>query len=438
MSKRFKSFLAFSGVVALAGLTPAFGAGFSIIEQSVKGQGEAFSGGSSSADDASCIYFNPAGMARTEKTEVDVGAHLILSKFSFNNDGSDYPALGGMPLGGSDGGDAGVPAVVPNLYYNQQLSDDLAIGIGINAPFGLETKYDEDWIGRYHAIRTALTTVNINPSLGYNVNDWLSVGGGLDVQYVHAILSQAIDFGGILASKGYPTMPQSLDGKAEVKGDDFGLGYNAGIMVNPLPETTIGLTYRSKISYTLSGTAEFNAPAQAAGLQAAGYFADTDVNADLTLPETVSIGISQVLPAGFTLKADITWTRWSQFEELRIQYDSNQPDSVTVYDWNDVFRYALGLNYETGKWIFRTGTAYDETPVKDLEHRTPRIPDANRIWLSAGASYQATEHIMLDLGYTHIFFNDSQLNNVGTTGDNLKGSFEGEANLLALQLCYTF
>jgi long-chain fatty acid transport protein len=416
----------------------SYGAGFAIIEQSVKGQGEAFSGGSTASDDASSVYFNPAGMSLTGKTELDAGAHLIMPQFSFKNKGSNYPMLGGLPVSGGDGGDAGIAALVPNVYYNQQLGNGLAAGLGLNAPFGLETEYNEDWVGRYHAIRTAMATFNINPALGYSINQYVAVGAGLNLQYVDVRMSQAIDFGGILASKGFPTMPQQLDGKVELKADDWGWGYNAGIMVSPLESTRIGLTYRSEVEYTLEGDADFDVPAQAAGLQAQGLFIDTDIKGDLTVPESISLGIAQQLPAGFTVKADILWTRWSRFQELRIKYDSNQPDSVTDESWNDTFRYALGVTYDYEKWVFRVGTAYDETPIPDSYHRTPRIPDANRIWASCGASYQATEALTLDAGYTHLFFNNSSIDNVGTTGDYLTGTYEGEANLLALQACYAF
>ena len=425
--------------VTLCAAASSYGAGFAIIEQGVKGMGEAYSGGSTATNDASCIFFNPAGMSLTGKSEVDAGASVIIPHFSFKNDNSSYSRLG-MPVAGGDGGDAGTVALVPNLYYNQMLNERVAAGIGVNAPFGLATEYEDDWVGRYHALRSDLSTVNINPSLGCKINEWVALGAGFNMEYLKAELTSAVDFGGILASKGVAgARPQMLDGKAEVKGDDWGYGYNAGLMVMPTKSTIVGLAYRSEVSFGLEGDAKFTTPAQARALQSMGLFVDTDVNADLTLPETISFGVAQKLPKNLTLKTDILWTRWSRFQELRIKYDSNQPDSVTYEEWRDTFRYALGLDYtHSPKWVFRIGTAYDETPVRDSQHRTPRIPDANRIWLSCGASYQATEQIGIDAGYTHLFFNNSDLDNVGATGDNLKGSFEGEANLISLQLCYNF
>lgn len=420
-------------------VTASYGAGFAIIEQSVKGMGNAYSGGSTAADDASCIFFNPAGMTLTGKTEVDAAASVIIPHFSYKDDNSNYPRLG-MPLNGSDGGDAGTIALVPNLYYNQQINNQIAAGIGVNAPFGLATEYEDDWKGRYHALRSDVATVNINPSMGFRLTDWLAVGAGFNVEYVKAELTSAVDFGGILASKGVAgAMPQMLDGKAEIKGDDWGYGYNAGIIVLPTKSTAVGLTYRSEVAFELQGDADFTTPAQARALQSLGLFVDTDVKADLTLPETISFGVAQQLSTNLTLKADVLWTRWSRFEELRIRYDSNQPDSVTEEEWKDVFRYALGLDYiYNQQWTFRVGTAYDESPIKDSRHRTPRIPDANRIWASCGASYRASDHMVIDAGYTHLFFNNSDVDNIGATGDNLKGSFEGEANLISLQLCYNF
>ncbi|MDD2236419.1 MAG: outer membrane protein transport protein [Kiritimatiellae bacterium] len=438
-SKRLQTGFAAMIITLGIAVTASYGAGFAIIEQSVKGMGNAYSGGSTASDDASCIFFNPAGMSLTGKTEVDVGAAVIIPHFSYNDSESDYPRLG-MPLSGGDGGDAGTVALVPNFYYNQMVSERIAAGIGVNAPFGLATEYEDDWKGRYHALRSDVATVNINPSMGFQLTDWLSVGAGLNVEYATAELTSAVDFGGILASKGVAgASPQMLDGKAEIKGDDWGYGYNAGLMILPTKSTVVGLTYRSEVAFELEGDAKYTTPAQARALQAMGLFVDTDVKADLTLPETISFGVAQKLSSNVTLKADILWTRWSRFEELRVRYDSNQPDSVTEEDWEDVFRYALGLDYAYNQqWTFRVGTAYDESPIKNSQHRTPRIPDANRIWLSCGASYQATENIGIDAGYTHLFFNNSDVDNVGPTGDNLQGSFEGEANLISLQLCYNF
>jgi len=154
----------------------AYGAGFSIIEQSVSGLGNAFAGGAVSPEDATTVFFNPAGLTHLTDPEIIGGVHVIMLSAEFKDQGSPH-VLGGN-LNGDNEGDGGVKKIAPNLYYSRQINERLAFGLGINAPFGLATKYNDTWVGRYHAIDTDLLTMNINPSLGYRINDQLSLGFG--------------------------------------------------------------------------------------------------------------------------------------------------------------------------------------------------------------------------------------------------------------------
>ncbi|MDD2236705.1 MAG: outer membrane protein transport protein [Kiritimatiellae bacterium] len=418
-----------------------FAAGLSLSEYGGKGLGEAYAGSSASTEDATCAFFNPAGLSLMEDSSAVVGATYLLTKFSFTPRACTYPEHNDMPLTGGNGGMAGGEAILPFAYYSQKLDSETSVGMAVNTPFGLSSDYQDGWVGRYQALYSELQTVNFNPSISHLLTKSIAVGAGLNLQYTRAEFSSAVDFGSILAGQGVSgVMPQMLDGKATIKGDDWGWGYNAGIMLQPFESSTVGLTYRSEISYTLEGDATFDVPEQAMPLQAAGLFSDSDVRCDITMPESVSLGIAQKLSSNLTLKSEITWTRWSRFQELRIQYDSNQPDSVTEENWNDAFRYALGLNYAVGsKWIIRIGTAYDESPVPNAEHRTPNIPDSNRIWLSAGASCRMTERVGVDLAYTRLYFNQAEADTTGPTGDRLQGYYDdAHFDSIALQISYLF
>ncbi|NCC50553.1 MAG: transporter [Spartobacteria bacterium] len=423
-------------------MSTAYGSGFAVLEQSASSLGSAMAGATADADDPSCIFFNPALMTDLGPApQASVGLHAIIPSFSFSDEGSGYPALGNMPLTGDNGGEGGENAYVPNLYYAQGIAENVSLGIGVFAPWGLATSYDSGWKGRYHALDTDMTTVNINPSVAWKLNDYLSIGAGLSAQYIHAELSSAVDFGSILAAHGAPgAMPQMLDGKATIKGDDWGYGYNAGLTMRPTDTTQLGLSYRSQIESTLDGDADFDVPAEAAGLQAQNTFVNTDAKADITLPETVTLGIAQKLGEKLTILSDICWTRWSRFDELRVKYDSNQPDSVTEEKWEDTWRLALGAKYALDEqWTLRIGAAYDPTPIPSQNYRTPRIPDADRTWLSLGTGFQATENLSFDAGYIHIFFNTSSLKQVGSTGDVLQGEYnDGYVNIFSLQMNYLF
>ncbi len=169
--------------------------GFALIEQSASQMGNAFAGGAAFANDASTIYFNPAGMTRVP-AQVVGGVHYVDPSAKF--DGTATDIFGGTVSGGN-GGDAGENGVVPNLYITAPLGNGLFAGLGINVPFGLSTEYDEDWKGRYHAIESEVTTVNFNPSLAYKVNNKLSVGAGISIQYIDAKLTNAVDQGSLCA-----------------------------------------------------------------------------------------------------------------------------------------------------------------------------------------------------------------------------------------------
>ncbi len=206
--------------LSLCSVTAAFGGGFALIEQGVRGLGNAYAGGAASADDASTIFifFNPAGMTRLKGHEIVAGAHLIMPYLVFINEGSTYAT--GFPLTGGNGGEAGKTRVEPNFYYSRKVSDRLSVGVGVNAPFGLATKYEEGWVGRYHAIESDMMSITINPSVAYNVTDRLSVGGGFSAPYVKAKLSNAVDFGLIGNLADIPgLLPQRNDGFASVEGD---------------------------------------------------------------------------------------------------------------------------------------------------------------------------------------------------------------------------
>ena len=149
--------------------------GFALIDQSGSGRGNAFAGGAASAEDASTIFYNPAGMSRLYGKQLVVAAHAILPSAKFTGTG----------LAGTDmGGDAGGLALVPNGYFVMEVNPQLRVGLGVGAPFGLQTEYTSTWVGRAHAIKSKLETINLNPSVAYRVNDGFSLGAGLTYQLV--------------------------------------------------------------------------------------------------------------------------------------------------------------------------------------------------------------------------------------------------------------
>jgi len=418
--------------IALSLSSQVQASGFQIIEHSVSGLGTAFAGNSVVAEDASTIFFNPAGMTYLKGTQAVGGAHIIVPGAKFKDGGSN---TGGTAIPGDGTNDGGKLAFVPNFYYSKQIDESLFIGLGINAPFGLATEYDDDWVGRYHAIESALQTVNINPSIAFKVNDKLSVGAGINIQYMAATLTKAVDFGRLIG------MPYLQDGNVEVTGDSWGYGFNLGAIYQPTESTRIGLSFRSKVEQTLEGEADFTVPAAAAAIliPVSGRFTDTDIKGDITTPETVSLSFLHKATPRLTLLVDASWTNWSRFKELRIKFDNpTEPDSVKEENWKDTMRYSFGGTYQANdKLVIRFGTAYDESPISG-EFRTARIPGNDRTWLTVGAGYQYSKDISLDVGYAYLIIDDTDIDETNETGNRLIGKYKPTVHILSTQATMKF
>ena len=298
----------------------AYAAGFALIEQSGSGMGNAFAGGSAVAEDASTVYFNPAGMTYIEGTQLVGALHLIKPTAEFNNNGSIAGA--GKPLGGS-GGDAGDLAFIPNAYFKMDYSGTIKLGVGVNAPFGLKTEYENGWIGRFQALKSEVKTVNINPAVAFKVNDQLSLGFGVSAMWAQATLTRAVNIG-------------LAESSVHIKGEDWGFGYNLGAIYQATPDTRIGMAYRSKVDQHLEGDAKFGA-ALAAN--------NTSVKASIALPETFSVSAFSKIIDTWDVMGDVTWTHWSRFKELLIDFSNAVPDSRTVENWDNTMRYSIGANY---------------------------------------------------------------------------------------------
>lgn len=433
------------GLVGIASAGMAHASGFALNEMSAGTLGNAHAGAGAAAEDLSTIYFNPAGLTRLSGRQIQITGSAIRPSAKFTNAGSTS-ALG-APLNGGNGGDAGGWALVPAMYYAMDLAPNLRFGIGVQSPFGLKTEYDAGWAGRYQALTSDMKTVNINPSLAYKLNDMVSLGAGVSLQYIDVELSQAIDFGTAclaspLGAAGCVPLgftPQARDGKATIKGNDWGYGFNLGALITPTSTSRVGIAYRSRIKHTLKGDASYDRPAGLPpALAASPRFTNTGASADVTLPESLSVSGYVDLDAKWALLGDVSWVRWSRFKELRVRFNNGAPDSLTVENWRNTVRVAIGANYRyNDAWKLRGGIAYDPTPVKD-EFRTPRVPDADRTWLSFGAQYKPSPNDTWDFGYAHLFIKDAPINKSEAATGTLRGNYESNVNILSVQYSRTF
>lgn len=428
------------GIGALFSSSDARASGFALNEMSAAGVGNAHAGGAAAAEDPGTIFFNPAGLTRLPGRQFMLVGSLIGTSAKFENRQSLSPA--GTSATGGNGGDAGAWVPVPAAYYAMEIDPRLRVGIGIQAPWGLRTDYDDNWVGRYQALKSELTSVNINPAIAYLVNDRVSVGAGISAQYVDVELTSAIDFGtacisalgpAACASRGFT--PQARDGRAKVDGSDWGFGFNLGALYAPNERSRIGISYRSKISHEITGDATYDKPAGLpAQLAASPRFANTGARASVDLPESINLSAYADLDAKWSVMADINWMRWSRFEELRVRFDNGAPDNVTPEHWRNTTRVAVAANYRYDeRWKLRGGIAYDPTPVKD-EFLTPRIPDDDRIWLAIGAQYKPSKQAAWDFGYAHLFVKDTSINkSEPPLGGRLVGDYENSVDILSVQ-----
>ena len=265
------------------------GSGFQLIENSASGQGNAFAGAAATASDASTVWFNPAGMMKLDKSELLTVGHMIEPGSTFTNNGS-ADALANPLSGAND--DGGATALVANAYYVTDIDSKMKFGIGMTTPFGLATVYDDNWVGRYHAVETDLKTINFNPSIAYQVDDKLSVGGGINIMLADVTLSSAIDFGAFLGA------PQLVDGFVTLRAknldsiSDFAYGFNFGVLYDMSKDMSLGIAYRSEITISVDGKADFTVPAAAAPVLAGGAFVDSAISGKVSLPQSLSFSVA--------------------------------------------------------------------------------------------------------------------------------------------------
>jgi long-chain fatty acid transport protein len=423
-------------LLALSGNAAA--SAFALIEQS-SGLGNAFAGGSAAAEDATTIFFNPAGMSRLKGKQATVAASVIQPSARFSDTGSSGAAF---QTAGGNGGDAGGMAVVPNAYMMTELDSAWRFGVGINVPFGLQTEYDSTWIGRFQAIKSSLQAINLNPSVSYQVNDSVSLGGGLNYQHISGELTSAVNYSAAAFAAGgsglLALVGTNREGVSTMKGSDSAWGYNFGAMFNVSLDTRIGMAYRSKMKYTLKGTITFSdVPTQ---LASSPLLANGDVTLPINMPDSFSISGFHKLDDKWDVMADATRTGWGDFKQLKIDRTDGSNVQTVQENWNNTWRFAVGATHHSSEqWMTRIGIAYDHTPVPDA-YRTARIPDSDRTWFAIGGQYKPSQAGTIDFGYAHLFMKDAPIaDNQSAAGKgSVVGTYKSSVDILSVQYAYSF
>ena len=414
--------------VVLSGLSPAYASGFALEAQAAKAIGGALAGAQAERGAPGFSTFNPAAIVGVDGLAISASAIGLIVDSGFEN--SSGQLLGAFPVGGEAAGDGVTEdAFIPSLSMAAPLNDRLFVGLSVNAPFGLATSYGETSIPRYHALETELTTLSVTPVLGLKLNERISLAAGPRIQRLDFLASGANDAAGIAAALGAVGFtPGTDDSTFRVEGDDMAVGFVAGAQVAVSDRLDVGFSFTSKITHDFEGEGTFDNDGSVAAqtvAAVAGTLQDSPFQTEIVTPASFQLGAQIEMTPELTLLASTVFTRWSSFETVTIDFENPvQPNEVLTQDWRDTWAFSGGVDWRaTPRDSFRAGVMFEETPVNDF-FASPRIPDSDRLWLTAGYSRKLSETFTLHTSAAYIRLDDRPIAFTGGLPENqFRGAF---------------
>lgn len=465
----------------------AHASGYRFGTQSAAAEGTA-NANAAEAKDASTLFFNPAGMSRLKGWNFSGVLDYVEPKSTFTDAGSyiTLPGSGLQPRAISQPGDTANPvkaAYVPHFYATYQDTEFLSFGLAVFVPWGTKLAYRPDWGGRYNMQSVELKSIAFNPNVAWKPAKEWSMGFGLSAEYMEGSLKRAVPYGsayakGLLAAAaqaqaaGAGALAVQLqqqaavvfgdpqyDGSIAVEGKDWGLGYNLGILWEPSADTRVGLSYRSSSKHKLKGTGDWTQPSTLppevlAVIRAEPYNGvtgldqkDSEASVSVRTPETVSLhGFHQLTPR-IALMADLSWTRQSRLEQLRIDFANTTPDSITAEHWKDTLKYSIGAQWQaTSDMLLRAGYSRDRSPVPSAT-RGPALPDAHRTWYALGANFKVAPTTSVDFSLGYIKLDDAAMDSTddgegeqpcNCSFARVRGNYSSKATIFGIQLNHKF
>ena len=410
----FKTLIA----VAVAGAScHVMANGLAVNEQSVSGMGTSFAGRSSSAQDASTVFGNPAGMSRLQRAEISGGVAAIWPETDIDTANTN----------GTSKGDIAPDAQVPFAYYVRPLNDQWHVGLGLYVPFGVISDYEKSFAGRGNGLYSKVQVTTLQPTFSYRINDRVAVGFGPTINKIDGKLTSNPTVGSGLE----PIAPNAY---VRIKGDDIAYGYNLGVLVDVTDRLAWGLSYRSKVEYELEGSVRFS------GFPPAGFPLPVDGRhkgaLDFTTPESVDTSVTYKANDKWTLYAGSTWTRWSRLKEIEAVYATGSVGEDL--NWKNTWAHAIGVAYQvTPSVVLRSGFALDASPTTN-EHRTVRIPVSNRKIYSLGLGWNIDQDWTVDVAYAYVDESKGQVNQTDAVGANYTAQYDNSAHGLGVQLTHRF
>ncbi|MCA1928540.1 OmpP1/FadL family transporter [Rheinheimera sp.] len=468
----------------------ALAEGYKLFEQSVSAAGNAYAGRGAQITDASLVYSNPAALTKLKGAQFSGGLNLIHATTRYSD--ASAQSANGMAVKGRDSGKLTLSELVPFAFYSDHFTDNLSWGMGVYAPFGLSSDYQNDWVGRYFADETSIKVVAMQPTLAYKLSQDWSFGLGLNINYAEGTLSKYKDHSGLCElGTGINALYQRdvynaayCDSHYEVNGDDVAAGYNLGIHAD-LGSTKLALVYHSEVKYTLKGDSEINntpitganvvgnpnfivvaptlpAISLATGKLAANSYLTEQSRLDLTTPANLAFSLDQQLTDVLSVQASVNWTGWSSFESIDIVSDdatpsislsTQQPQNLNKAGyigyipehWQDSWSYSVGTTVQyNDELTLKTGLAYDENPIGN-SHKTARVPTSDRIWWTWGANWTLTAQQSLDFAYGYMWMDKVRIDEHEYNADGqriyksgVQATYRNKAQVLAVQWNYKF
>jgi len=388
-----------------------FASGFQINEHGARAMSmaNAFTG---LANDPSAIHFNPAGITQLRGTQFLFGATLIGMNTTFRG---PSPEITEYKLKSQ--------LFTPfNFYVTQQITDKLYAGLGVNNPYGLGTKWDEDWVGRFLSTEVEIRTFNFSPVIAYKLLPNLSLSAGFTYSYADVLIAKHLipNFG----------VDPANEAKIEMKGDGNGYGYSAGILYSPVYSLSLGASFRSKIKYDFEGTSKSSGPSQIAASLPNG-----NITAPLTVPYNLNFGVAFKGVENLVLTADIQYVGWESYDTLKVNFENSRFNSANPREYNNSYILRFGTEYKgINKLALRGGIFFDKNPVP-TERLDPTLPDADRIGLNIGFGYKILDKLGIDVSYLFLRFSEREVNN---SKEDFNGVYNSTANLFGLNLSFTF
>lgn len=407
-----KIFLSLLAIASVINSKNSFASGYSTNLTSTSGLANSYAGSVTGIHDASDVFFNPSVTTNLSKNQMIASVNYM--KLKMDNSGSSGKFSNGAAASGGDSGDIGANIFVPAFYLSSPINDRASLNFAVTSPFGLPTKYDNDWVGRYNATESSIKTVNLNPSVAYKISEQFSIGAGLVAQYYKSTFTKEIYTGG------------SDDATSRVSGSDWGYGYNLGANYKLNDQLKLGIGYRSKIDYKLSGKSS---------VQDLGLY--SNFIAKTSTPESLTAGFAYKPVQDIELAYDVTWTKWSRLKRLSVNaYQNSNLSGVEQFNWHDSLLHSVGANFTVSdKTIIRTGMAYEKSAITNA-NREPRIPGSDAIWTTVGFNQKIGNGWSFDGTYLHQFYRVSKvnINNSSATTTSLSAKYKTSVDVISVAL----